>query len=337
MINIRKKMSTSKKFLMLPVLALCGMDMAHGQDGHLSQYDAAPILLNPALTGMYENAEFRMHTNVRSQWNSLASAFFTTAFAYDVSLQKRFGFGSYLSNYNMAGIMSTFQFGVTAAYNVSSGKANHTLSVGTNLGLMYKKVNDNDLIWDAQYSDGYFNTDLPSGEFFERGGRFMPDVGIGVAYRSTNPRKTVNPFGNFALFHVTTPDESIFRSQRSDMPIRYSVNGGARIQVIEPLFLVPMGLYMRQANDEQIHVGMLGEMAIMGSVYSAILGCSHRVKDAVIVHAGLKHKSATYRFSYDVNTSPLRAYTRNNGAFEFSVIYQGSHSGRERRVTSSAF
>ncbi|MCW5899816.1 MAG: PorP/SprF family type IX secretion system membrane protein [Flavobacteriales bacterium] len=334
-----KQMRTSKNIHAALFIALLGMGRAYAQDAHFSQYDAAPILLNPALTGQYENADFRMHTNVRSQWNSLASAFFTTAFAYDVQLQNRYGFGTYMSNYNMAGIMNTFQFGVTAAYNVSNGKANHTLSVGTNLGLIYKKVNDNDLIWDAQYSDGYFNSDLPTGEFFERGGRFMPDVGIGVAYRGTNRHKRLNPFGNFALFHVTTPDESIFRAQRSDMPIRWSVNGGARIEVLdETLFLVPMGLYMRQGNDEQINVGLLGEMAIMGSMYSAIAGCSHRVKDAIIAHVGLKHRNAIYRFSYDVNSSPLRTYTRGNGAFEFSVIYLGTHSGREqRRVTSSAF
>jgi len=38
-----------------------------------------------------------------------------------------------------------------------------------------------------------------------------------------------------------------------------------------------------------------------------------------------------------VNTSPLKAYTNRNGAFEFTVVYYGTHSGRERRVTSSAF
>ena len=44
-----------------------------------------------------------------------------------------------------------------------------------------------------------------------------------------------------------------------------------------------------------------------------------------------------YRFSYDVNVSPLRSYTNNNGAFEFSIVYYGTISGRSRRMTSSAF
>lgn len=329
-------MRTSKPYLLL-AFALCGSVAMRAQDNQLSQYDAAQVLLNPALTGMYENAEFRMASSVRSQWNSLGSSFLTTAFAYDISLQKRFGFGTYMNNYNMAGIMNTFQFGTTAAYNVSDPKADHFLSAGVNLGLIYKKVNDQQMVWDAQYSDGYFNSDLPSGENFQRGGRLMPEVALGIAYRSTEARKRVNPFGNFAMFHVTTPDESIFRTEKSDLPIRYLLNGGARIMVMDQLFLTPQALFMRQGNDEQIHAGMLGEFAIGGSVYSALCGVSYRVGDAVIAQVGLKHKNSAYRFSYDVNTSPLRTYTNNNGAFEFSIMYYGMHSGRERRTTSSAF
>jgi hypothetical protein len=52
---------------------------------------------------------------------------------------------------------------------------------------------------------------------------------------------------------------------------------------------------------------------------------------------GLKHKNSAYRFSYDVNTSGLKAYSNSNGAFEFSIIYYGMHSGRDRRLQSSAF
>jgi type IX secretion system PorP/SprF family membrane protein len=286
---------------------------------------------------MYENAEFRMSSNVRSQWTSMSSNFLTTAFAYDVSMKKQYGFGMYLNNYNMAGIMNNFQMGFSGAYNVSDPKAHHTLSAGVQLGLVYKKINDSQLVWDAQYSDGTFDTDLPSGEQFNKGSRLMPDVALGIAYRSTSPQKTLNPFANFALFHVNTPDESIFRTVESDMPIRYSVNGGARIRMMEQFFLVPQALYMQQGNDRQLHAGLMGEFGLGGSVYSVLCGASYRAEDAIVAHVGLKHKNSAYRFSYDVNTSPLKSYTNSNGAFEFSIVYYGMHSGRDRRLQSSAF
>lgn len=325
------------KNIIIAALAAGGVTALRAQDGQLSQYDASPLLLNPALTGMYENAEFRMACNVRSQWTSLSSNFLTTAFAYDMSFQKRFGAGMYLSNYNMAGIMNTFQVGASGAYNVFDPKGHHTLSAGVQLGLMYKKINDQQLVWDAQYSDGYFDTDLPSGESIQRGARLMPDVSLGIAYRSTSPRRSVKPFANFALFHVTTPDESILRTEKSDLPIRYSVNGGLRVSINEQFVLIPQALCMRQGMDQQIHAGMMGEFAIGGSVYSALCGASYRWNDAIVAHVGMKHKNSGYRFSYDVNTSPLRSYSRGNGAFEFSIIYYGTHSGRERRLSSSAF
>lgn len=327
-------MNTRTAFLL--AITLLGARAAKAQDAQLSQYDAAAVILNPALTGMFENSDFRVSSNLRSQWNSLASNFVTTAFAVDMSMDRQYGFGAYLSNYNMAGVMNNFSAGVTGAYNVSSGK-NYTLSAGVNLGLIYKKVNDDKLVWDAQYDRDHFNTDLPSGELFQKMGRMMPDLGVGVAYRSTNRNKMVNPFGNFALFHVTTPDESIFRTEKSDLPIRYSVNAGAYVNVADGVDIIPQGLYMLQGADQQVQAGVMGQVALMNGVYGVVGGASYRLDDAIIAQVGIKHGNNLYRFSYDVNVSPLRRYTNNNGAFEFSIVYHGTVSGRARRMTSSAF
>ncbi len=328
---------TTKMNKIALALALCAAGALQAQDGHLSHYDAAPALLNPALTGMYDNADFRLTSNVRSQWNSLSSSFITTGFGYDVAMQGRYGFGTYLNNYNMAGIMNTFQWGASAAYNVSEKDARHILSAGINLGLIYKKMNDQQLVWDAQYDNGNFNTDLPSGENFMKGARLMPEVAIGISYKSNTNRRRVNPYANAALFHVTTPDESILRTTKSDLPIRYSANAGAKIELVENTYLIPMGLYMRQGADQQVNVGMMAEVGLGGSVYSVVGGLAYRMNDAVIVQAGLKHKAVVYRFSYDANVSSLSTYTRRNGAFEFSLVYYGMHSGRDRRVTTSVF
>lgn len=325
------------KATLLLAASLLTAGTVRAQDNQLSQYDAAAIMLNPALTGMYEGSDFRVSSNLRSQWNSLASNFLTAAFAVDMNVDRQFGFGAYLNNYNMAEVMNTFQAGVTGAYNVSGKQANYTLSAGVILGMIYKKVNDNSLIWDAQYDRDHFNGDLPSGEAFQKMGRLMPDVGIGVAYRSVNRYKTLNPFGNFALFHVTTPDESIFRNEQSDLPIRYSVNGGVGITVGEGIEVIPQGLYMRQGADQQIQAGVMGQMALMNGVYRVLAGGAYRVDDAVIAQVGIKHGNNFYRFSYDINVSPLKSYTNNNGAFEFSVVYYGTISGRARRMTSSMF
>ncbi|HMN04494.1 MAG TPA: PorP/SprF family type IX secretion system membrane protein [Flavobacteriales bacterium] len=318
-------------------IAILALGSARAQDAHFSQYDAAAIMLNPAHTGMYENSDFRVSSNLRNQWGRLGANYLTTAFAVDMSMQEKYGFGAYLNNYNMAGIMNTFQAGLTAGYNVSKPKAKHTLSAGMNLGLIYKKINDSKLVWDAQYDRDHFNSDLPSGEDFRKAGRWMPDLGLGMAYRSKDPHRTVNPFANFAVFHVTMPDESIFREEKSKLPMRWSVNGGARITIMEGVDLMPQALYMLQGPDQQVQAGILGQAAFMNNIYSVVAGASYRLNDAIIAQAGIKHGNNVYRVSYDVNISGLKQYTRSNGALEFSMVYYGTLSGRARRVTSSAF
>ena len=120
--------------------AACGAVVtANGQDAHLAQYDAAPVLLTPALTGIYEGSDFRMSSSFRNQWGALGANFTTTTFSYDAAFQGRYGAGLYLSNYNMADVFNTFEVGVSGAYNVSAPKAKHTLSVGARLGAMGRR------------------------------------------------------------------------------------------------------------------------------------------------------------------------------------------------------
>jgi hypothetical protein len=115
------------------------------------------------------------------------------------------------------------------------------------------------------------------------------------------------------------------------------VNAGAVVTVTDGVDIIPQGLYMLQGADQQIQAGLMGKVDLMNGVYGVLAGASYRLNDAIIAQVGIKHGNNYYRFSYDVNISPLKGYTRSNGAFEFSVVYYGTISGRARRMTSSAF
>lgn len=330
------KMQDTLKALFLGSL-LIGGTFAYGQDAHFSQYDAVAPITNPALTGMYKRSDFRISTDLRSQWSKLSSNFLTTALAYDANVSGRFGFGGHLTNYDQAGMLNTFQLGGLAAYNVAQSNAPYILSVGANLGFIYKKVNDADLLFDSQYDDGHFDEDLPSGEIFVQQGRFMPEVSIGFAYRSMDGRKMFNPFANFAAFHVNTPDEAIIRVEAVDLPIRWSAVVGSHIDVTEELRISPSALFMMQNSDMQLNIGSMGNYTIGNGVYGAVFGASYRMQDAIILHAGLKHRKNVYRVSYDVPTSGLSQYTGIQGAIEFSIVYFGTHSGRASNARKQDF
>src|SRR6476661_3975981 len=61
--------------------------LAQAQDPHFTQYHAAPLFINPALTGMY-NGTIRASTNYRSQWTSIGDGFTTMQFCADAPLGK---------------------------------------------------------------------------------------------------------------------------------------------------------------------------------------------------------------------------------------------------------
>ena len=75
---------------------ICGFSMffslqtAMGQDMQLSQYDASPILLNPALTGMKQNLKYRIVQQYRNQWDAVTQkSFLSSALSYDMNLKQK--------------------------------------------------------------------------------------------------------------------------------------------------------------------------------------------------------------------------------------------------------
>ena len=98
------------------------------QDFHLSQYDAAPLFLNPALVGQFEG-KYRVHGHYRTQWGSLSSkSYKTAAISFDMPFDK-FAFGGQILNrragagdYNDLGIL------LNGGYSFTFGKRNSKIN-----------------------------------------------------------------------------------------------------------------------------------------------------------------------------------------------------------------
>src|SRR5688572_15263618 len=101
-------MDRMKKHLLLLALSAGTAFSIKGQDFHLTQYDAAKIYLNPALTGGF-NGYYRIHANYRNQWKTISTKPFTTgALAFDMPVRKM-GIGVQVMNYRAgAGLYNAF-------------------------------------------------------------------------------------------------------------------------------------------------------------------------------------------------------------------------------------
>lgn len=309
------------------LLSLMGGKALHAQDPHFSQFDAMPILLNPANTGLGEVTEMRIGLQHRSQWASMGSNFMTTAASFEMPFQDRFGVGASLMAYNAADVFSSINFMLSGAFLISDpSQRNFQLSTGLQLGFLYNRINTNDLIFENQFNGTNFDPDIPNGEFLDRQSTFNLDASIGLNYVNTNDRKKLNPHGGFSVFHLTHPREN-FTGEKSRKPLRYVVHGGVRINVNREFSIDPRVLYMRQRNAQEITFGMMTRVELR-QPFALIAGAFYRNADALIIQAGLQHNRNVYRISYDINTSGLSSATNNKGAIEVSILYT---PGRKRR------
>jgi len=326
-------MTIMKRYLF--IAALLGSTIgASAQDYHLSQYDMAPMYLNPALTGMRffgERMPFRISANYRSQWQKLqGKPYSSVAIGFDMP-KDEWGFGVQIMDH-IAGAANfgTFQFLASGAYRITDANSkNHFLSTGLQMGLFQKRFNPGNLIYENQYTDQGFDEGLPSGESYGRESIFRFDANMGIFYKYTDPNKRFDPSAGFAIYHITTPNES-FTGQKHRLPMRFNGHVACDIHIDEQFTLTPNGLFMYQRKAMEINAGLMAGYNFKDSPYNLLAGGSYRHKDAIVIHLGLKQGTNMFRLSYDIVTSYLKNFGGSRSGFEMGMIYTGGNSNPNR-------
>ena len=217
------------------------------QDFHLSQYDEAPLNLNPALTGLY-NGTFRIHSHYRSQWAYIDNHPFSTALLSGEQHLKKIAVGGQIADQRAGtGSYDVLGLQLSAAYDqaIDSLKIHH-ISIGVQAGFDYKSVNMSKLAFGSQYvstNGGSFDNSLSSGEPNLNQSIFIPDLNLGLLYYYAKNASRINPFIGITAFHLTNPKES-FLSENNKLPMRFIVHGGCKINIAKTLQLVPKFLLM---------------------------------------------------------------------------------------------
>ncbi len=186
-----KKIINNIPTLLIGLVMTCTIsNRVSAQDAQISQFDSAPVMFNPANTGMLKFTDMRIAALYRSQWSSLATSFNTFAMSFDMAASDRLGFGGVFVNTDEANVINTSNFLISGAYQITDpNQTKYMITTGVQLGILYKRLNVNDMIFDSQF-DGYnFDGDLPSMETFTNTSRFMLDANIGVSYKSTDRTK----------------------------------------------------------------------------------------------------------------------------------------------------
>lgn len=310
---------------------------------HFTQFEMAPIQLNPALSGDFQGT-YRIGGIYRDQWFSVIDNSFKTADLFvDVNvirgirkqdwisvglgysvLDQTGSFGQAQEGGNQ-GLKNTF-FNVGAAYHLSNKKRTSIFTVGVqrssvsstfNLlipsdarsGLQAMPTAEDVTAFNAMQNmdgnlDGGFS-DWEIGFTFNKRGKDT-DFKIGISgSRLFNPRFTV---GNLR----SEIDPLITAFAEYKMPM-----GGAG------MWLKPSLLYMTQGPANEIVIqGRVGKPMNEDLTINGGLGL--RMGDAVQVLLGADYKQYKFGVSYDINISGLSAASGTVGGFELAMIYTGT-------------
>lgn len=294
------------------------------QDAHLSLYDAAPLYLNPAMTGVFQG-NWRSHGQYRTQWKAVNYKPYNMGLiSFDMPL-KKWGIGLQVSNFRAGiGNYNAFQGLLSLAYTTSVDKSrDHNISFGIQGGLTQKSVEYQLLSFNNQYTTnngGEFDMTLATNEDFSGQSLIVPNLNAGFLYFFARQQSRLNPFLGISAFNLTQPKESL-TGLDNRLPMRFYGHVGTRINVTETFYLIPKVLIMQQENFmEQTYAVDFGYY-MKGSDTYLLGGIVFRSKDAMIASLGARMNRFVVKLGYDFNVSTLSTASTGRGGFELSLTY----------------
>jgi type IX secretion system PorP/SprF family membrane protein len=316
----------------------------HAQDIHFSQYNASPLVLNPALAGL-NNADYRVYANFRSQWASVAkeNAYRTFAGGADMSagkISKRnsfAGFGvSFFSEQAGSIKYTSNRIDLSFAYHFMLNKrGNMQLSAGLQGAFNIRSIDPSRATFDTQYD--YITGTLDATgirENIDRNKVIFGDVGAGIIY-SVLTRNGSNYYTGVSVTHLNQPNISFYATGGSNntnvaekLRMRTAIHGGACIPISKRAFVMPNYMVLVQGPSYEFNIGTTFKTIVGNPVLSktaVYFGAQYRgLFDAVILNARIDYKGLSCGMSYDINISKLVPASKTIGAPEISFTYQGA-------------
>lgn len=315
------------------VLACLHALIASAQDPQLSQFYAAPLYLNPALTG--NTFEDRLIANYRTQWNGLPRGYDTYAISYDHRASAaNSGFGAFVMH-DEAGTHNLAFTHAAAAYAYQAAiDHRRAFRVGLRVGVTTREYDPGGLLFADQVIRDNAPTSLEP-HLIERVSYL--DASFGGLYFSEQF------WTGFSFSHINRPEQSLLATGRTRLPVRTSIHTGYRFPIDgRPVrksesFMTLAAHYKMQQDWDQLDIGgYIEHQRLMAGVWYRGIPALKAYKagypndDAVILMVGYETEGQLQiAYSYDVTISWLTL--KSGGAHEISLQYEWPKRAKNRR------
>lgn len=346
-----------KSVTTLLAIIVLALQATQAQDIHLSHLHASPMLLNPAMTGLF-NGDFRFTANAKSQWNSLTNGYRTVVGAADFkpfSLGNGDMLGAGLQVYSDVAGDLEFTTQSTGLYlsvlKSLDGRGEHFLAIGMQNALVTNSV-------DYSKIEAFDNEPAILNGADDR--RTYWDFTLGGAWFYTFDRdKSIHVGISFA--HLNKPNVSFFEGKEeaiNDPSLllyrRILVHGGAELKVGKRSFIKPSFIFTGQGPHREFTLGSFfkytsfksrpnspGASIHLGGWLRWHAARQEFGTDAVVAAVRMDYKKTFITFSFDINISSLSQVSYGRGGPELSLIkildFERQRSRSSKRVKCPDF
>lgn len=299
------------------------------QDLQYAQFYAAPLTINPALTGTGSDDQARFILNYRNQWPGLNVSFISASFSYD----------QYFPTIQSAiGLIYTHNLVTSAQYR------------SQNIGLHYAYQLDINDQWKLRTGmEGAYTirslgfSSLTFGDQFTNQGLQNPisqEPGLGDQISYLNLSLGTFLYSEkywlgFSAFNLGRPRQDFLRPEDGSnrLPIRYTLQAGAKFSLDPQPFwrrsndreksLSPSILYKQQGNFHQLDVGLYAnlEPLVLGMWYRGIPfgNTSNTFNHERIASFLVGATMGKYAMGYSYDFALASELTNTGGAHELSL------------------
>lgn len=340
------------------VILLLILDSSLAQAPRFSQYEAVPIMLNPALAGSVPY--ITLNTNYRVQRLgpvNYQTGYFSSIFPLYQQGQEATQVGGLalsVSN-DMAGELGeikTFEAHFTGAYNILLNKyRTHVITFGIQGGYAQTRIDFGVLHWPSQITyDGFDPSKVvPLDQYEQRFSVFKVAAGAFWMYDPGNNPYKQNPdfklYAGFSVDNLNQPARSVVQGSSSQIPVLLKIHGGSEHYINDQFSIAPSFLVLSQNNITQYSLGTI--LNLFQEVNSASnpqwsklilqFGTWYRMSDAAVFLVGMGNRKFNAALSYDVSASSKRAAINNQQAFELSLAYRFLKENEPRKISTPLF
>jgi type IX secretion system PorP/SprF family membrane protein len=303
------------------------------QDMQFTQFNAAPLYLNPAFSG--STIEHRFATSYRNQWTAIPGHFVNYVFSYDYNMANfNSGLGLLFAKEQAGtGKMGNTEVGLLYSYHFKlSNKV--LIQPGIKFNYVSRGVDFSKLIFNDQLVRG---GNGPTSDDIEIDNVNYIDISSGILMYSEKF------WYGMSFNHLNQPNQSLTNDD-SPLFMKFSAHGGYKINLVEggkktlnTSYINVAFHYKAQQKYDQLDLGLYytREPFVFGLWYRGLpLIKSYEGvlnNDALAIVLGYKviDHNLHIGYSYDVTVSRLAA--NSAGSHEISLIYEIASKKKKRR------